>query len=139
MTENPDPGAATAPPYRFGVAAELDRAQKAPARNRPDAPPPDGTRYHPLDHRVWQCRARARRGPIRGRTLSHLRFWWASCDRRPGDMWHRLRCRRGHHEIRGGQQMQLGSKFVHVERCCVWCGAKPPPLPGSVGFGGGRF
>ncbi len=127
MTENPDPGAATPPSYRFGVAAELDRVQKIQQPRRPDPPAAGVGRNHPLDHRIWQCRARARQGPIRGRAVSHLRFWWAARESGRGTMWRRLRCRRGNHEIRGGQQMQLGSRFVHVERCCVWCGANPPP------------
>ena len=125
MTENPDPRAATPPPRRFGVAAELDRVQKAPARKTPEPRSAGSSRNHPLDHRIWQCRSRARRGPIHGRAWAHLRFWWAARDARPGDMWRRMRCRRGRHEIRGGQQMQLGARFVNVERCCVWCGAKP--------------
>ena len=129
MTENPDPRAATPPSRRFGVAAELDRIQKALPPARPESRSADGSRTHPLDHRIWQCRSRARRGPIKGRAWAHVRFWWAATDARPGDLWRRMRCRRGRHEIRGGQQMQLGSRFVNVERCCVWCGVKPPPEP----------
>jgi len=48
----------------------------------------------------------------------------ASGDRRPVDVWHRIRCRTGHHDVRGGQQMQLGSRFVLVERRCIWCDAE---------------
>ncbi len=112
MTENPDPRAATPPPHRFGVAAELDRIQKgAPPRKRP---PP---------------------APMRRRGRGRLGTWWASREGRPSDVWHRVRCRSGHHDVRGGQQMQLGARFVYVERACVWCGAKPL----GPGPGGGRY
>jgi hypothetical protein len=44
---------------------------------------------------------------------------------RLADVWHRLRCRTGHHDFRGGHQLQLGSRFVYVERRCQWCDASP--------------
>jgi len=58
--------------------------------------------------------------------VSGFRSWNASREHGPTDLWHRLRCRTGHHELRGGHQMQLGSRFVYVERRCTWCGAQPP-------------
>lgn len=112
-------------PYRFGVAAELDRdGAAAPTTRRSSG----SDRSHPLDHPVWRCRARARAAPLHGRSWAHLRSWWASRDRHPGGLWRRTLCRFGRHQIRGGQQVQLGSRFVAVPRCCVWCGAEPAPL-----------
>lgn len=86
---------------RFGVAHELDRPG-APWRPRstPAAAPRDG---------LW----------------SRLGSWWAGRETLPADLWHRMRCRSGRHQIQGGQQIQLGSRFVRTERCCVWCGHKP--------------
>ncbi|MFN2606552.1 MAG: hypothetical protein ABR511_01460 [Acidimicrobiales bacterium] len=117
----PDPGAPAAPSRpagvrpiggrvpRFGVADELDRAQRGVA---PPAP----------------SRSASARPTSRGDGGGHgLRTWWASRDTRPTDVWHRLRCRSGHHDVQGGQRVQLGGRYVNLERCCVWCGAKPPP------------
>lgn len=125
MAEHPDVQPTTPQRYRFGVAGELDRDGLAPGRARPST---RTDRSHPLDHPVWQCRARARSAPLHGRTWAHVGAWWASRDRHPGGLWRRMRCRFGRHDIRGGQQMQLGSRFVNVPRCCVWCGAEPAPL-----------
>ncbi len=127
MAEHPDARSTTPPGYRFGVAAEIDRGVRA--RSQRPGPPPASPRSHPLDHRFWQCRARARTAPIRGRTWAHLTAGWASRDRHTASLWRRIKCRRGRHEVRGGQQMQLGSRYVNVERCCVWCGAKPEVAP----------
>jgi len=37
-----------------------------------------------------------------------------------------VQCRRGRHEFRGGEQIQLGSRFSYIERRCIWCDAAPP-------------
>ncbi|HEX3622855.1 MAG TPA: hypothetical protein VHT97_11110 [Acidimicrobiales bacterium] len=91
-------------PPAFGVARDLElmkqgqlpaRTPRPPRRSRLNLPTPDG------------------RGSVRAR--------WASRDTGPTDLWHRLLCRFGHHEMRGGHQLQLGSQFVYVERRCKWC------------------
>ena len=55
----------------------------------------------------------------------HLRLKWANRDSHLGGLWHRMKCRCGRHEIHGGEQIQLGSKLVRVERRCRWCDATP--------------
>lgn len=109
--------------YTFGVANEAERLRQGslPASARATRI----VRDHPLDHRPWQCRAEARTRPLHGRTLMHLRLKWANRDHHLGDFWHRAMCRTGRHEIRGGEQMQLGSRVVRVERRCRWCDATP--------------
>ena len=98
----PAPGQLFGRPHTYGVAHDLDRMRQG------FAPPPRAPRI--------QARPRRRRG-------SRLRQWWAGSERRPADLWHRLRCRTGHHEQRGGHLMQLGNRFVFVERRCRWCDA----------------
>ncbi|MDQ3897596.1 MAG: hypothetical protein M3326_10215 [Actinomycetota bacterium] len=95
-------------PHSYGVARELDRIKAG------FVPPPRTPRVRP-------GRSRMRRGP-----WASFRRWSAARDRGPADLWHRIRCRTGHHQIRGGHQMQLGSRWVFVERRCVWCDASPP-------------
>jgi hypothetical protein len=93
--------------HTYGVAHDLERmrAGLGPAPRQP------------------RIRTRSRRLP--GGPFASARRWWANGDRRPVDLWHRLRCRRGHHDFRGGHQIQLGSRFEFVERRCVWCDARP--------------
>ena len=122
-------------PATFGLARDAERMRqgipppailRAPSRRRfSRRATADVDRGHPLDHRVWECRSRAREMPLYGRTWTHLRNWWSTGDNRPADMWHRMRCRRGRHDYRGGHAMQLGSSTVHVERRCLWCDARP--------------
>lgn len=95
-------------PHAYGVARELERMKEG------FAPPPRTPRIPPR-------RERRRRGP-----WATFRRWSTSRDRGPADVWHRMRCRMGRHEMRGGHQMQLGSRYVFVERRCVWCDAGPP-------------
>ena len=95
-------------PHTYGVAHDLERM-------RAGLGPP------PRKSRIRARTRRRRRGP-----LSAVRVWLASGDRRPVDVWHRFRCRTGHHDVRGGQRMQLGSHFVLVERRCIWCDAEAP-------------
>jgi hypothetical protein len=94
-------------PHAYGVGKELERMKEG------FVPPPRTPRVQP----------RGRRG--RSGPRGSLRGWWAARDNRPVDVWHRVRCRTGHHDIRGGGQMQLGSRFVLVERRCIWCDAEP--------------
>lgn len=61
----------------------------------------------------------------RGAFVTYLRMPWSYGDRSPTDAWHRLQCKRGHHEIAGGHTMQLGSNLVYIERRCRWCDAVP--------------
>lgn len=95
----------------FGVAHDLDLMKQG-------ALPPRTPRPQSRRHQA----AVAAYGQPRGR---RMRTWWASRDRGPGDLWHRVLCRFGRHEMRGGHQLQLGSRFVFVERRCQWCGATP--------------
>ena len=94
-------------PHAYGVAQELERIKQG--YRPPPRPPRIRTRSH-----------RARRGP-----WAAFRRWSANRERGPADLWHRLRCRTGHHEMRGGHQMQLGSRVVFIERRCKWCDASP--------------
>ena len=98
---------------RFGVAHELDQPGRpgVDARTRADTPWP----VLPLP--PGSARREARK--------SGLRSWWACRETGPADLLHRMRCRRGRHQIEGGQQIQLGGRFVNTERRCVWCGHKP--------------
>lgn len=90
----------------FGVAHEAEQMRKG-------VPP---------IRRVAKVRKpRRARGPF----VTYLRVPWAYGDRDPADRWHRMRCRFGRHEIRGGHVMQLGSATVFVERRCRWCGVEP--------------
>ena len=43
-------------------------------------------------------------------------------DRRPGEAWHRMRCRMRRHQMVGGQTVQVGGEVVFLERSCRWCG-----------------
>jgi hypothetical protein len=94
--------------HAYGVAQELERIKQG------FVPPPRTPRISTRDRR------RRHRGP-----LGAFRRWSAGRDRGPADLWHRFRCRTGHHEMRGGHQMQLGSRMVFVERRCKWCDASP--------------
>lgn len=95
-------------PHAYGAARELERIKEG------FVPPP-------RTPRIASGSRRRRRGP-----LMSVRRWWSSSDRRLVDVWRRARCRTGHHDIRGGGQMQLGSRFVLIERRCIWCDAEPP-------------
>jgi len=120
-------------PPSFGVARDAELMRQGipppPIRRQPSRSSwfagRELDRTHPLDHRIWQCRARAREAPLHGRSWTHLRHRWSSGEHGPSDVWHRVMCRRGRHEFRGGHTMQLGSKAVFVERRCVWCDALP--------------
>ena len=92
-------------PHSYGVGRDLDRVKAG------WVPPPRAPRIRTRDRR---------RGP-----LASFRRWSAGRERGPADLWHRFRCRTGHHEFRGGHQMQLGSRWVFVERRCKWCDAAP--------------
>ncbi len=95
--------------HTFGVAHDLERM-------RAGLPP---------SPRAPRIRTRAaRRG---GGPLAATRSWWANREHGPADIWHRFRCRTGHHDFRGGDQLQLGARFVYVERRCQWCDARPLP------------
>jgi hypothetical protein len=93
--------------HSYGVAQDLER-MKAGLAPTPRTP---------------RIRTRSRR--IGGGPMASARRWWASGNSRPVDLWHRVRCRTGHHDFRGGHQIQLGSRFEFVERRCIWCDALP--------------
>ena len=90
----------------FGVAREAERMREG-------VPP------------VSRARTPHRRRRQRGPFVTYMRLPWSYSDRNVGDVWHRVRCRLGRHEIRGGHTMQLGSAVVFVERRCRWCGVEP--------------
>ena len=92
--------------HSYGAAHDLER-MRAGLPPLPRAP------------RV-RTRPRRFRGPV-----ALLRHVMANSQMQPADLWHRLRCRTGHHQFRGGEQVQLGSRFVYVERRCLWCDAEP--------------
>jgi hypothetical protein len=87
----------------FGVAGEAERAPQ----EAPPAPLPEDGRKPPRE-----------RGPF----VTYLSLPWSYGDRSTWDRWHRLRCRCGRHELRGGDTMQLGGTVVFIERRCRWCG-----------------
>jgi hypothetical protein len=107
----PPPAPLFGQPPSFGVAHDLELLKHGALPPRPPRP--------------GRSRRRGREGARRQWPLSGVRRWWASRDRRPSDLVHRVLCRVGRHDMRGGHQMQLGSTFVHVERRCQWCGARP--------------
>jgi hypothetical protein len=96
-------------PHSYGVAQELERIKEG------FVPPPRAPRI------------RTRTSREGGGLRTSFRRRWAESNLRPVDLWHRVRCRTGRHEFRGGQQLQLGSRFTYIERRCVWCDALPPP------------
>jgi len=88
----------------FGLAREAERMRQG------IPPAPTASRRR---------RPRKDRGPF----VTCLRLPWSHGDRTTADLWHRIQCRRGHHEIAGGHTVQLGSAVVFIERRCRWCGA----------------
>lgn len=64
---------------------------------------------------------RRERGPF----ITYLRMPWSYGDRGERDVWHRIRCRVGRHEIAGGHAMQVAGTTIFVERSCRWCGVEP--------------
>jgi hypothetical protein len=65
-------------------------------------------------------------GDDRGAFLTYLCLPWSYGDHDTlGDKWRRLRCRRGRHEMIGGQTMQVGGAVAYLERRCRWCEAAP--------------
>ncbi len=97
---------------RFGVADELDKVQRAAMNG---------------DGWTGTLRPAHKVPPVASRdgAWSRLKTWWACREMHPVDLWHRMRCRSGRHQIEGGQEIQLGGRFVNTERCCVWCGGPP--------------
>lgn len=93
-------------PHTYGVAHDLERMRQgfAPAPRAPRV----SARYARRESRLLR-----RRENDVGRLAG---------------AWHRFRCRTGHHDVRGGGQMQLGSRYVLIERRCIWCDAAPPAL-----------
>jgi len=112
---------------RFGVARELDltgdgvrqdggRQGEGRQGGGPAARPP-----------VARRRSAPRVAPeaTADGVWARLCTWWACQEVHPGDLWHRLQCHFGRHQIEGGRQIQLGGRFLNTERCCVWCRHKP--------------
>lgn len=90
----------------FGLARDAERMR--------DGVPPVIARTNPR-------KPRRQRGPF----LTYLRLPWAYGDRGGSDVWHKVQCRRGRHDMAGGHTMQLGSAVVFIERRCRWCEAEP--------------
>ena len=102
----PEPGQLFDRPHTYGVAHDLERMR---AGLGPD----------PRTARVPARYARREGRRLRRRENDVGRLAGA---------WHRFRCGTGHHDVRGGGQMQLGSRYVLIERRCIWCDAAPPPV-----------
>ncbi|MGI8982954.1 MAG: hypothetical protein ACR2HM_00195 [Acidimicrobiales bacterium] len=64
---------------------------------------------------------RRQRGPF----VTYLSMPWSYGDRAERDLWHRIRCRVGRHELYGGHPMHMAGAVVYVERSCRWCGVEP--------------
>lgn len=92
----------------FGLAGEVERLSQEAA---PD-PVPLEPRKPPRE-----------RGPF----LTYLCLPWSYGDRRRGDRWRRMQCRRRRHEMTGGHPMQVGGDITFIERRCRWCGAEAEP------------
>ncbi len=93
-------------PPTFGLARDAERMREG-------VPPA---------HRTTAGRKRRReRGPF----VTYLRLPWSYGDGNGGEVWHRMKCRWGRHQMGGGHTMQLGSAVVFVERRCRWCGTEP--------------
>lgn len=93
-------------PHSYGVAHDLERMRQ-------------GFGPEPRTPRVPSRYARRQGRLVRRRENDVGRLAGA---------WHRFRCRTGHHDVRGGGQMQLGSRYVLIERRCIWCDTAPPAL-----------
>ena len=100
-------------PPRFGVARDLEVLQQAAASGQPVRP-------RPTTARPVAVPAAAVDG-----VWDRFRTWWACRDSRPVDAWHQILCRLGHHDVQGGQQIQLGGRYVNTQRRCIWCGDTP--------------
>jgi hypothetical protein len=96
-------------PPRFGVAHDLEVLQRAAASG-------DASRLRSTTARPVTAPAAAV-----DRAWDRLRTWWACRESRPVDVWHRLMCRLGRHDVQGGQRIQVGGRYVNTERRCVWC------------------
>jgi hypothetical protein len=96
----PPPAPLFGRPANFGVARDLELMKQGALPPRTPRPPRE-TRL-PL-RRITPRSRRSRR------------------ETGAADLWHRVLCRYGRHDIRGGHQLQLGSEFVYVERRCRWC------------------
>lgn len=101
----PEPRQLYDKPHTYGVAHDLERMRQGlgPAPRAPRMP----KRY-------------GRVGLFRRQQVNDVG--------RLAGAWHRFRCRTGHHDVRGGGQMQLGSRDVLIERRCIWCDVAPPAL-----------
>jgi hypothetical protein len=94
----------------FGLAREAERLPVP-------APPAPAEDVDPLP-------APSESGDERGPFLTHLLLPWSYGDHDTlADKWRRLRCRRGRHEMIGGQTMQVGGSVTFLERRCRWCEA----------------
>ena len=91
-----------APPGQlFGHAEAVGVAHDLELLRQGFTPPPRTPRVRPR-----RTRPRRPSGP--------LRRWWAGSG--PVDLWHRVRCHAGHHDLR----------FAGDGRRCRWCDAVPP-------------
>lgn len=89
-------------PPAFGLAREAERLQQGAT---------------PVSAPVSRRKPRRERGPF----VTYLRLPW-STDGHVSDLWHRVQCRWGRHDMYGGHTVQLGSTVMFIERRCRWCG-----------------
>jgi len=108
------------------------RSDRLPERPSPPRQLFDKDHTYGVAHDLERMRAGLGPAPRAPRIPNSRRRWrgarrWGGGERRSVDLWHRFRCRTGHHDFRGGHQMQFGSRFEFIERRCIWCDV-PPPL-----------
>jgi hypothetical protein len=107
------------------------RSDRLPERPSPPRQLFDKDHTYGVAHDLERMRAglgpapRTPRTPTRRLRRMESRRWRGGGGRRSADLWHRFRCRTGHHDFRGGHQMQFGSRFEFIERRCIWCDAPP--------------
>jgi len=93
----------------FGVAREAEIYVSGP----PDAQPDE----------QWDDRPTRKPRREQGPFVTYLRMPWSYGERRRSDVWRRIQCRRGRHQMSGGHTMHLDGALVFIERRCRWCEA----------------
>jgi len=83
----------------------------------------DFSRYHPLDHRFWECWQRNTSGRIYGRTLVHLEYLFTHryTIPTPKSLWHVILCQSGHHRWRDEETIMVRKTEHFIPAQCEWC------------------